>query len=193
MLWQDNTEFPWEPSDPAAEDCLTTMEAQVTAQGWTDEDFAAPAQALASILEQAWANLPTADAIAPEISVDVIACSLHDDTARNRMHQLPQQLLDNIFRNAQKVLNENLSLADQLVACVQDLLPEWGGEDLHVLARPLAYAMRDSETEMLEAALRKVRCVAWTELSGVEQARLSLAIARYALAQRPANLDTTTL
>jgi hypothetical protein len=69
---------------------------------------------------------------------------------------------------------------------VQDCLPSWGEEDLQVLARPFAYAMRGSETEMLEVALRSVRCAEWADLSSIEQARLSLALARYALDQMPA-------
>ena len=101
--------------------------------------------------------------------------------------QVPQQLLDSILHRAQQVITTNLSLADQMVQCVQDCLPNWAEDDLYVLARPFAYAMRGADTEMLEAALRSVRCAAWTELSGIEQARLSLAIARYALSQMPAN------
>jgi hypothetical protein len=63
-----------------------------------------------------------------------------------------------------------------MVQCVQELLPEWGEDVLQVWARPLASAMRGSEAEI-------ARPVEWDELSESERARLSLAVARYALRQ----------
>ena len=68
-------------------------------------------------------------------------------------------------------------LADQLIACTQSILPQWAEEDLRVFARPLVYAMRgDSpKTDMQEKD--------WASMSDIEQAKLTLAIAKYAMAQ----------
>jgi hypothetical protein len=68
------------------------------------------------------------------------------------------------------------------VQCVQDALPNLAEDDLYVLARPLAYAMRGNDAP-IESTLERVRSIEWDALSDVEQARLSLAIARFALAE----------
>ena len=73
------------------------------------------------------------------------------------------------------------SLADQMVECVLDILPQWDEEDLQVLARPLAYAMRDADPEGVELVMATQRL--WAELSEIEQARVGLAVARYAISQ----------
>jgi hypothetical protein len=73
------------------------------------------------------------------------------------------------------------SLADQMVECVLDILPQWAEEDLQVLARPLAYAMRDIDSEGVELVTETKR--PWAQLSEIEQARVSLAVARYAISQ----------
>ncbi|NJL85852.1 MAG: hypothetical protein HC886_07540 [Leptolyngbyaceae cyanobacterium SM1_1_3] len=74
-------------------------------------------------------------------------------------------------------------MLNQLVYCVEDILAAWDQADLQVMARPLALAMRDGQGEAVEVALRSVRPENWQALSGMEQARLTLAIARYAIAQ----------
>jgi hypothetical protein len=196
LIWAEDVKFPWNPADPEAEACLADLEAQVAAVGWTEEDFASSAQAVAVTLDQAWSRLATAESTGStgsSVSLNAIATSFQDEATRARLNLVPQQVIDVIFRRAQQMLDANLSLAEQLVACVQESLPGWGNDDLQVLARPLAYAMRDSgDTAILESALKTVRCIDWTELSGVEQARLSLAIARYALAQRSESNSETS-
>ncbi|NJL39337.1 MAG: hypothetical protein HC840_15235 [Leptolyngbyaceae cyanobacterium RM2_2_4] len=179
LILQSEASYPWNPADPGAEAYFAELEQEVAAS-WSSAELAAQGQALSSQLEQLWATvLPTATI------QETAAQSLSADLFGQFAAQVPKSLLDKIVGRANQIIATNLSLADQLVQCVQELLPEWGEDDLQVLARPFAYAMRGAETEMLEAALRSVRCAAWTELSGIEQARLSLAIARYAIAQLP--------
>lgn len=97
---------------------------------------------------------------------------------------VPQSLLNAIAKQVQQVAQTSANLADQLVQSVQGVLPQWAEDDLYVLARPLAYAMRgeDSNT-VVDTAINKIRPAVWEDLSETEQARLSLAIARYALSQ----------
>lgn len=179
LILQSEASYPWNPAEPGAEAYFVELEQQVEAS-WSDIELAAQGQALSTKLGQLWATvLPAATA------QNTTAQSLSADLFGQFSAQVPKALLDKIIGRANQIITTNLSLADQLVQCVQELLPEWGEDDLQVLARPFAYAMRGAETEMLEAALRSVRCAAWTELSGIEQARLSLAIARYAIAQLP--------
>lgn len=165
--------YPWNPADPEAEAFFAELENECEALGWTSAALSTPAKALSQTMDALWA---TVAASVPSISLPEAAL---------QQFQVPQSLLNTIVQRAQQVIESNLSLADQLVLCVRDLLPSLADEDLQVLARPYAFAMRGSATETLEIALRTMRCAAWTELSGIEQARLSLAIARYAIAQAP--------
>lgn len=171
--------YPWNPAE--AEHYFAALEQEGAQVGWTNEELVEQGQILANYMEQAWAAFD----LAPVAQVSVIQ-TISARILQNFAAPVPQHILDSIVQHAQQVFASNLSVADQMVQCVQNCLPNWGEEDLQVLARPFAYAMRGgADTEMLEAALRSVRCAAWTELSGVEQARLSLAIARYAIAQMP--------
>ena len=62
---------------------------------------------------------------------------------------------------------------------MQDLLPNWATEDLLVIARPYAYAMRgDTGVNNIDNI---VRPLAWTELSELERAKLTIAIAQAAI------------
>ena len=55
------------------------------------------------------------------------------------------------------------------------------------MARPMAFAMRGSSAdEFVEATIQSVRQDDWDALSPIEQARLSLAAARYAISQTEA-------
>ncbi|HEY9642068.1 MAG TPA: hypothetical protein V6C57_16390 [Coleofasciculaceae cyanobacterium] len=169
--------YPCNPAEPEAEAYFAALEQEVFKAGWTEEDFAIPAQSLAHQLNQLWDAVPAQDATSHILNTDFF---------QRFATQVPQHLLNSIVQRAEQVIASNLSLADQLVHAVQDCLPTWGEEDLQVLARPFAFAMRgSSETEVLEVALRSVRCAEWQDLSSIEQARLSLAIARYAIDQLP--------
>lgn len=68
-------------------------------------------------------------------------------------------------------------LADQLIACTQSILPQWAEDDLRVFARPLVYAMRGDSPKT------DVQGKDWASMSDIEQAKLTLTIAKYAMAQ----------
>ncbi len=166
--------YPWNPAE--AESYFEVLEQAVLQAGWTEAEFTEPGQAISNLLNQAWA-----EATLPVSSVSTAMLSLLQQFASRFDAQVPQQVLSSIAQQAQQLMSENRSIADRMVDCVRDCFPAWAEEDLQVLARPFAFAMRSAETEVLEAALRSMRCAAWSDLSGVEQARLSLAIARYAI------------
>ena len=50
-----------------------------------------------------------------------------------------------------------------------------------MLARPLAYSLRDGRGEILDLNLRAIPVADWDSLSDLEQARLSLTVASVAL------------
>jgi hypothetical protein len=169
QILQEKESYLWNPASLNAASYFADLEQEVLNAGWTTEDLTEQGQVFAAHLEQVWATVPAASTAA--------------DLFQRLSAQVPQGLLDSIVKKAQQVIATNLTLADQLVQCVQDSLPTWDGDDLQVLARPFAYAMRGSESESLESVLKSVRNAQWDELSSVEQARLSLAVARYAIAQ----------
>ena len=100
-----------------------------------------------------------------------------DDLATVLMRKfvtVPQAVIAAIATQAEKMSAASGELADKLIACVQETLPMWAEEDLRVFARPLAYAMRG---EVASEPSSKD----WAGLSEIEQAKLTLAIAKYAM------------
>ncbi|MBP0001310.1 MAG: hypothetical protein J7641_20355 [Cyanobacteria bacterium SID2] len=106
------------------------------------------------------------------------ACWLHVQLRQKFGARVPQDILDAIAHQAAQLMAGNLSLADLLVRCVHGLIPNWSIEDLQVLARPFAYAMRGKTPESVSES---VRSAPWMELSTLERARLSLAVAHFTL------------
>jgi hypothetical protein len=101
-----------------------------------------------------------------------------DDLAAVLMRKfvtVPQSILRTIALKAENLSTASGELADQLINCVQESLPNWAEDDLRVFARPLAYAMRGQD-EKAEAPNKD-----WAGLSEVEQAKLTLTIAKYAI------------
>ncbi|MDJ1183830.1 hypothetical protein [Roseofilum casamattae] len=98
---------------------------------------------------------------------------------------VPQHILANIATKIAELKSSSASLAEQMINCVQENLPEWDSEDLFVLARPFAYTMRGTEEEVaLERVLQNAQTLDWETCSDVDRARLTLAIARYGIACR---------
>ncbi len=161
--------YPWDPTDPGSEAFFNQLEerSQAALQGWDEAEFSSRAQAFFTQIDQLWA-----------------ATDIQTKLAQRFGSRIPPLLLATITRNAHQMANQAVSLADQLVQSVQDLLPAMAVDDLYVLARPLAYAMRTGQSESgVDAVLAKVRPLQWEQLNEMEQARLSLAIARCVLAE----------
>ncbi len=95
--------------------------------------------------------------------------------------RVPATLLQTIATTASHLARSGRPLIEQLVGCVNEALPGWESDDLAVLARPLAYSLRDGRSEILALNLRSISQADWNALSDIEQARLSLAIASVAL------------
>ena len=94
---------------------------------------------------------------------------------------VPQEMLSAIALRASQLAKTSVEqasdLADQLIACTQSLLPQWAEDDLRVFARPLVYAMRG------DLPKTDVQGKDWASMSEIEQAKLTLTIAKYAMAQ----------
>jgi hypothetical protein len=179
MLWQDETIYPWNPLAPESEAYLVELEQELGLDDWLEAEVKTRSHSFFAQIDQLWPqNVP-----APALQ------RLQDSLARRFAERAPQAWLEAIATRATEMMRgtgrlaPSLSLMDQMVQCVEQLLPNWAEEDLQVLARPLAYAMRGAEAEAVDLTLGAVRPIDWTQLSEMEQARLTLAIARYALAE----------
>ncbi|MBD2072958.1 hypothetical protein H6F86_03465 [Phormidium sp. FACHB-592] len=157
--------YVWNPAAPEAEPFFAALEQALPLDDWNAAEVATRSDVFFAQVNQLWST-----------------ATLQETLTQRFAARVPQQLLTAIATRAQQVLSSSISLADQLVQCVQEALPHLAEDDLHVLARPLAYAMRGNDSPV-ESTLERVRSVEWDALSDVEQARLSLAIARYALAE----------
>ena len=103
---------------------------------------------------------------------------------------VPQSVLEMIAAKAEELTTSSASMADQLIHCVQDSLSQWDIEDLLVLARPFAYAMRGGEEKTaLDQVVQKASTLDWESCSELDRARLTLAVARYAIAYRDRPID----
>lgn len=174
LLPTDEDCYPWNYFEPEAEAYLSEMEAGFCLDSCLEErEISDHSQALFNHLHQCWKSLVSS-------ATENLKLSLAQRFAR-----VPHAWLEAIASQAQAVCQKNSSLADQLVSCVKPLLPNWSEEDLLILARPWAYAMRGNP------AMMGVRPVEWEELSQMEQARLSLAIAHSALIQLENFTDET--
>lgn len=147
-------------------------------------------------LEQtAAADLDDAAIASQWSQVSALAAALWEDAETNLLATLtqkfgarmPQHLLARLAGQAQAAAASGQALIDQLVTSARAALTQWDAGDLQVMARPMALAMRSGDADPVEAIVASIRSADWADLTDVEQARLSLAIARYALAELDAD------
>ncbi|HEY9617222.1 MAG TPA: hypothetical protein V6C64_10295 [Microcoleaceae cyanobacterium] len=137
------------------------MEEDALFDGFSSDEISARSTAFFNQIDTLWANVTLQSSVMQQFAVRV-----------------PQSILTAIVERVQQVATTAESMAERLIASVQDLLPNLAIEDLEVLARPLAYELRDTYTgDPVEAMLAKVPQVNWQEQSELNQARLSLAVA----------------
>lgn len=163
--------YPWNPYTPEGEDYLAALEAQWDESGTTDA-IAAGWQALSTQLDSLWPTQPV-DRIAALVKV----------LSQQFSAAIPEDVLGSLARQAITLVNSGRPLMEQLVQSVQCVVTGWDTEDLEVLARPLAFSLRDGRGDILSLYVRSSHPVDWETLSELEKARLSLAIASVALRQ----------
>ena len=171
ILNQDGI-YPWNPYAPEVDAYLNQLETDWDAIGMSSTDAAESWRAASSQMTRVWSEFTPNSAS----SLTHVLESQFDQ-------RMPQDLIQRLAQTAEKVAASQASLLDQLVLCVQSVVAAWDVSDLQVMARPLAFAMRDGQGEILDVTLRSVRTADWSELSELEQVRLSLAIARVAIDQ----------
>jgi hypothetical protein len=162
--------YPWEPISPDGEDYFHRLESDLEDDSTVDEAITAGWHRVSSLLETQWASV---DASRPERLVNALRAEFQG--------RMPEDALATIATAAVSLVQSRRPVAEQLVETVKGILPSWDTGDLNVLARPLAYSLRDGRGEILDLTLRSAAQAEWETLSDIEKARLSLAIASVAL------------
>ncbi|MBD2777087.1 hypothetical protein [Iningainema tapete] len=179
LLEPDDNSYPWNPAAQESEAYFLQLEQQFALQEVLDEELDIRSQAMAHKLDELWSE-HTHDQCNTINNTFVVL----KETLQNSFATLiPTHWLNQIARKAVEIYQTQQSIGDKIVECVQDVLPNWAADDLFVLARPLAYSMRSGENNGIELVLNKLGNHEWTNLSEVEQAKVSVALAYYAISQ----------
>ncbi|MEH2051303.1 hypothetical protein [Nostoc sp.] len=182
LLEPEDATYPWNPGDDESEAYFQELEQQFGMDDLLDEGLTKRSQDFYGHLDTLWAGI----ASMPEYNdtrQQVVVLNLQEILRTNFAACVPQTLLNTIATKAAEIFAARQLISEQLVECVQTVLPAWGTEDLLVLARPFAYAMRSSESQNAASALSNLQNSEWTALSEVDKAKVSLAIASYAFTQ----------
>jgi len=176
----DEIAYPWNPADPESEMYFEAIEQDLTVEELSDEVLASRTPRWAAQLELLWQenSAETEDYGGIEQVKSAIYGKFAGWVPMDWIDKISDRAISTIQTSCQEL--HQMSLAEQLVQCVQQVLPDWAKEDLQVLARPYAFAMRGNPAE---STLTRAESCQWTELSEIERARVGLAIARYALAE----------
>ncbi|MEH1842629.1 MAG: hypothetical protein V7L20_28830 [Nostoc sp.] len=179
LLEPDDATYPWNPGDEESQAYFDELEEQFGMQDLLEEELTTRSQDFYSHLDTLWSGIsPESDNNHNPQQAQVL--NLQKTLSNTFAACVPQALLNTIATKAAEILAARQSIGEQLVECVQTILPNWGTEDLLVLARPFAYAMRSSESQNAASALNNLQNNGWTALSEVDKAKVTLVIASYA-------------
>jgi hypothetical protein len=178
---EDNT-YPWNPIDQESDAYYQELEQQFLTSDVLDEELTTRSQSFYDQLDTLWSE-SCPSLCYNDTTESPVAANLQKTLQAHLALAIPQGLLKAIAQKATEIFSTQQTMGEQMIQCVQAVLPTWGAEDLFVLARPYAYAMRSSEPQNLETVLGKVDNRDWNALSEIEQAKVSLAIAYYALSE----------
>ncbi|MHC5609987.1 MAG: hypothetical protein ACYTXA_02870 [Nostoc sp.] len=182
LLEPEDATYPWNPGDDQSEAYFEQLEQEFGMSDFLEEELTRRSPDFYSHLDTLWSGI----ASTPDDNHNqqqALVLNLQEALRTTFSASVPQVLLNSIASKAAEIFAAGQLIGEQLVECVQTVLPTWGTEDLLVLARPFAYAMRSSESQNAASALSNLQNSEWTALSEVEKAKLSLAIASYALTQ----------
>ncbi len=182
LLEPEDANYPWNPGDEESEVYFQELEQQFGMEDLQGVELMRRSQDFYSHLDTLWSNIASTPEYTDNLQQAVVL-NLQETLRTNFCARVPQALLNTIATKAAEIFAARQLMGEQLVECVQTVLPNWGTEDLLVLARPFAYAMRSSESQNAASALSNLNNSEWTALSEVEKAKVSLAIASYAFSQ----------
>ncbi|MBW4644224.1 MAG: hypothetical protein KME23_14775 [Goleter apudmare HA4340-LM2] len=174
LLEPEDENYPWNPADEESEAYFRELEQQFILDDSLEAELTTRSQTFYSQLNNLWSGFTTGQSV---------VASIQETLQTTFAAGVPQSWLNAIAEKATEIFSTQASIGEQLVQCVQAVLPAWEVEDLLVLARPYAYAMRSNESQNATSVMNNLGNRDWAALSEIEQAKVSLAISYYALAQ----------
>ncbi|MBD2293923.1 hypothetical protein H6G06_10550 [Anabaena sphaerica FACHB-251] len=176
LLLPEDATYPWNLADQESEAYFNQLEQQFECEDLLAEDLTGRSQDFYHNLDEIWSQVYHSKTDHDEQPSKSLKASLDSAFAAS----VPSSWLNAIAQKASEIINLEQSASEKLVECVQALLPNWGTDDLLVLARPFAYSMRSNQQQNLASIISNIENREWTGLSEIEQAKVSLAIAHYA-------------
>jgi hypothetical protein len=183
ILEPEDSTYPYNPADELSEDYFSRIEQQFLIEdAFGEDELQSRSQAFYTHLDNLWSSVPVSPHYNHTTQENTII-QLQESLQSSFSTRIPTDWLKAIAARATAIFGSTQTIGEQLALCVQTVMPAWGTEDLLVLARPFAYAMRSSESPNQASLVDNLGTQDWTALSEIEQARISLAIAYYALNQ----------
>lgn len=182
--------YPWNPCDEDTEAYFNQIEEQFAMQDLLDEELTTRCDGFHNQLDALWSKCDTSTQYNCNTN-STVAVKLQKNLQKQFSNGMPSAWINLIAQKAAEIFNDKQSMTQQLIECVQAVLPSLEVDDIMVLARPIAYATRSGEPRKVESTLANFDPDdnrEWTALSEIEQAKAGLAVAYYALNQ----LDTQT-
>ncbi|MBW4617083.1 MAG: hypothetical protein KME21_28340 [Desmonostoc vinosum HA7617-LM4] len=182
LLEAEDATYPWNPGDEESEAYFHELEQQFVKQDSIEDELTTRSQTFYNHLDQLWSHIDNTIQD-KRITKQALVLNLQETLHTTFPACIPQTWLNAIAQKAAEMFASGQSIGEQLVECVQTVLPTWGTEDLLVLARPFAYAMRSREQQSVASVVSNLDHREWVALSEIEQAKVSLAIAYYAFTE----------
>ncbi|NJM70679.1 MAG: hypothetical protein HC862_10860 [Scytonema sp. RU_4_4] len=182
LLEPDDATYPWNLADEQSEDYFVQLEQQFQLEDVLDEELTERSQAFYNHLDTLWHNNLNSQYYKCNTKTSVLA-NLQKNLQAGFAASVPQDWITAIAQKATEIFYSGQSKGEQLVQCVQSVLPNWETDDLLVMARPFAYAMRSGEQQNVNSVVENVGNRDWTNLSEIEKAKVSLAVAYHALGE----------
>lgn len=182
--------YPWNPGEEDTTAYFNQIEEQFVMQDLLDEELTTRCEGFHNQLDALWSKCDTSAQYNCNTN-STVAVKLQKNLQKQFSNSMPSAWINLIAQKAAEIFNDKQSITQQLIECVQAVLPSLEVDDIMVLARPIAYATRSGEPKKVESTLANFDPDdnrEWTALSEIEQAKAGLAVAYYALNQ----LDTQT-
>jgi len=159
LLEPEDAAYPWNLADESSESYFHNLELQFGLQDFSDAELGISTNNFYQNLDTMWDQVAVLENNSSKNTVNYL-----QEVLQNAFSVIPGGLLNAIAQKAAEVSMLEQSASEKLVECVQALLPSWAVDDLLVLARPFAYAMRSSEPHTLTSAIRDFEHRDWASL-----------------------------
>ena len=177
LLEPEDAAYPWNLADESTDAYFHNLELQFGLPDFSDAELITSSENFYQNLDIIWDQVAAIE----NHNISKNTVNYLQEVLHNAFSVIPEVILTAIAQKAAEVSILEQSASDKLIECVQALLPSWEVDDLLVLARPFAYAMRSSKPQTLTSVIRDFEGRDWANLSEIEQAKITLAIADYAL------------